>query len=48
MDGKTTKSIYDGDIVRITKAVGGVKLIRVKDIDFYSRLNDKMNLANNI
>ncbi len=48
VDGKVTKSIYDGDIVRITKASGGVKLIRLKDIDFYSRLNNKMNLANNI
>ncbi len=48
VDGKITKSIYDGDIVRITKSTGDVKLIRIKDIDFYSRLNDKMNLANNI
>lgn len=48
VDGKITKSIYDGDIVRITKAQGGIKLIRIKDIDFYSRLNDKMNLVNNI
>ena len=48
IDGKITKSIYDGDIVRISKADSSVKLIRVKDIDFYSRLNDKMNLANNV
>ena len=48
VDGKITKSIYDGDIVRITKADSNIKLIRLKDIDFYSRLNDKMNLANNI
>ena len=48
IDGKITKTIYDGDVVRITKSQNDVKLIRLKDIDFYSRLNDKMNLANNI
>lgn len=47
VDGKSTKSIYDGDIVRITKAPTVTKLLRLKDIDFYSRLNEKMNLANN-
>ncbi len=46
-DGKSTKSIYDGDIVRITKAPTETKLLRLKDTDFYSRLNEKMNLANN-
>jgi len=48
VDGKITKTIYDGDTVRITKSQGDVKLVRLKEIDFYSRLNDKMNLANNI
>ena len=48
IDGKITKSIYDGDVVRITRATNNIKLIRIKDIDFYSRLNNKMNLANNI
>ena len=47
VDGKSTKSIYDGDIVRITKAPTVTKLLRLKDTDFYSRLNEKMNLANN-
>lgn len=47
VDGKATKSIYDGDIVRITKAPTVTKLLRLKDTDFYSRLNEKMNLANN-
>ena len=47
VDGKSTKSIYDGDIVRITKAPTVTKLLRLKDIDFYTRLNEKMNLANN-
>lgn len=46
-DGKSTKSIYDGDIVRITKAPTETKLLRLKDTDFYTRLNEKMNLANN-
>lgn len=48
VDGKITKSIYDGDIVRITKAPTSTKLLRLKDIDFYSRLNEKMSLANNV
>ncbi len=48
VDGKSTKSIYDGDIIRITKAPTFTKLIRFKDVDFYSRLNEKMSLANNI
>lgn len=47
VDGKSTKSIYDGDIIRITKAPTVTKLLRLKDTDFYSRLNEKMNLANN-
>lgn len=47
VDGKATKSIYDGDIVRITKAPTVTKLLRLKETDFYSRLNEKMNLANN-
>ncbi len=48
VDGKSTKSIYDGDIVRITKSPNLTKLIRFKDVDFYSRLNEKMSMANNI
>ena len=47
VDGKSTKSIYDGDVVRITKAPTVTKLLRLKDTDFYTRLNEKMNLANN-
>lgn len=47
VDGKASKSIYDGDIVRITKAPTVTKLLRLKDTDFYTRLNEKMNLANN-
>ena len=48
IDGKASKAIYDGDIIRITKAPCSTKLIRLKDTDFYSRLNEKMNVANNI
>ncbi len=48
IDGKANKSIYDGDIIRITKAPCVTKLIRLKDTDFYSRLNEKMSLANNV
>ena len=48
IDGKATKSIFDGDVVRITKSPSITKLIRLKDTDFYSRLNEKMNVANNI
>ena len=48
VDGKVTKSLYDGDIIRITKSPCTTKLIRLKDTDFYSRLNEKMNLANNV
>ena len=47
VDGKSTKTIYDGDVIRITKAPTQTKLLRLKDTDFYSRLNEKMNLANN-
>ena len=46
-DGKSSKTIYDGDVVRITKAPTQTKLLRLKETDFYSRLNEKMNLANN-
>lgn len=48
VDGKVTKSLYDGDVVRITKSPYTTKLIRLKDVDFYTRLNEKMSLANNI
>ncbi len=48
VDGKSTKSIYDGDIIRITKSPYVTKLLRLKDTDFYTRLNEKMSLANNI
>ena len=44
--GVGAKSIYDGDIVRITKSQNYTKLIRLKDIDFYSLLNRKMGIAN--
>jgi len=47
VDGKGAKTIYDGDIIRITKSPYYTKLIRLKDIDFYSLLNKKMSLANN-
>ncbi len=46
VDGVGAKSIYDGDIVRITKSQNYTKLIRLKDIDFYSLLNRKMGIAN--
>lgn len=44
-DGKSVKSIYHGDIVRISKAPVYTKLIRLKDVDFYSLLNQKLALA---
>ncbi len=47
VDGVGAKPIYDGDIVRIRKSPYYTKLIRLKDIDFYSVLNRKMGLANN-
>lgn len=46
VDGKGAKTISDGDIVRITKSPYSTKLIRLKQTDFYSLLNKKMNLAN--
>ncbi len=47
LDGVGAKSISDGDIVRMKKSPYYTKLIRLKDIDFYSLLNRKMGLANN-
>ena len=45
IDGKGVKSIYNGDVVRITKSPVCTKLIRLKDEDFYSILNRKFALA---
>lgn len=47
IDGIGAKTIYDKDIVRITKSPNYTKLIRFKDIDFYNLLSQKMNVANN-
>lgn len=47
IDGIGAKTIYDKDIVRITKSPNYTKLIRLKDIDFYNLLSKKMNVANN-
>ena len=44
-DGKSDKSIYHGDIVRITKSPVYTNLVRLKDVDFYSLLNQKLELA---
>ena len=44
-DGKSVKTIYNGDIVRITKSPVYTKLIRLKDLDFYTLLNQKLALA---
>ncbi len=44
-DGKSVKSIYHGDIVRITKSPVYTNLVRLKDTDFYSLLNQKLELA---
>ena len=44
-DGKSVKSIYHGDIVRITKSPVYTNLVRLKDVDFYSLLNQKLELA---
>ena len=45
IDGKGVKSLYNGDIVRITKSPLSTKLIRLKDVDFYSLLNHKLAAA---
>ena len=45
VDGKGVKTIYNGDIVRISKAPVCTKLIRLKDVDFYSLLNRKFAAA---
>ncbi len=44
-DGKSVKSIYHGDTVRITKSPVYTNLVRLKDLDFYSLLNQKLELA---
>lgn len=45
VDGKGVKSLYSGDRVRITKSPLNTKLIRLKDVDFYSMLNHKLAAA---
>ena len=45
--GKGVKTIFNGDIVRITKSPVCTKLIRLKDVDFYSLLNQKFAIAQN-
>ena len=42
LDGKGAKTLYDGDIIRITRSPVATKLIRLKDVDFYSLLNYKL------
>lgn len=44
-DGKTVKTIINGDTVRIIKSPIYTKLIRLKDVDFYSLLNKKLAIA---
>jgi len=46
IDGIGAKTIYDGDIIRITKSPNYTKLLRLKDNDFYSVLNQKLGIAN--
>ncbi len=46
IDGVGAKTIYDGDIIRITKSAYYTKLLRLKDNDFYSVLNQKLGIAN--
>ncbi len=46
IDGIGAKTIYDGDIIRITKSPYYTKLLRLKDNDFYSVLNQKLSIAN--
>lgn len=45
VDGKSVKSIYHGDTVRIVKSPVNTRLVRLKDVDFYSLLNQKFALA---
>lgn len=44
-DGSNVKNIYHGDIVRITKSNTYTNLIRLKDVNFYRLLNQKLELA---
>ena len=45
IDGKGVKTIWHGDVVRITKSAYRTKLLRLKDVDFYSLLNQKLAAA---
>ena len=45
IDGKGVKTIYHGDVVRMSKSPFCTKLIRLKDVDFYSLLNHKLAAA---
>ena len=47
VDGVGAKPISDGDTVKITKSPYYTKLIRLKDIDFYSLLYRKMGISGN-
>lgn len=44
-DGKSVKTIIHGDVVRITKSPVYTRLVRLKDVGFYSLLNRKFALA---
>ncbi len=48
VDGKSVKTVYNGDIVRITKSPFCTKLVRLKDRDFYSLLHQKLAHAQNV
>lgn len=45
IDGKAVKSMYNGDVIRITKSTLRTKLVRLKEVDFYSLLNRKLAMA---
>ena len=41
MDGRTTADLYYGDTVYITKSEKTVKLLRLKEESFYSKIRMK-------
>ncbi len=47
IDGKSVKSLANGDKVRILKSSLFTKLIRIKNINFYTLLNKKLACQNN-
>ena len=47
IDGSDSIDVKDGDVVRINKAEGSAKVIKVSDRSFYQLLKEKLSKANN-